>query len=90
MRPPLSKERLKYLGGGEYDLRLNTPWSDGTVRFLYTNAHFQNYPLDELLMPPPFSGANNFDHSNISTNARDEIREWCSSLNLRQQESVGE
>ena len=52
--------------------------------------HFQNYPLDELLMPPPFSGANNFDHSNISTNDRDEIREWCSSLNLRQQESVGE
>ena len=33
MRPPLAKDRLKSLGDGNYDLRLKTPWADGTVRF---------------------------------------------------------
>ena len=31
MRPPLAKDRLKPLGDGSYDLRLKTPWADGTT-----------------------------------------------------------
>ncbi len=44
--------------------------------------HFENYPLDELTMPPPFENATEFDHSNISTADREAIRNWCNSLNL--------
>ncbi len=46
---------------------------------------FQNYPLDELLMPPPFDNANTFDHGSVSTQDRNEIREWCSTLDLKRQ-----
>ena len=45
-------------------------------------SHFQNYPLDELKMPAPFLNATNFDHSDISTMDRQEIREWCKTLGL--------
>jgi len=45
-------------------------------------SHFQNYPLDELKMPAPFLNATNFDHSNIATMDRQEIREWCKTLGL--------
>jgi hypothetical protein len=40
-------------------------------------SHFQNYPLDELKMPAPFLNATNFDHSDIATADRQEIRDWC-------------
>ena len=44
--------------------------------------HFENYPLDELVMPPPFQNATDFDHSTISNEDRQAIRDWCSTLNL--------
>ena len=44
--------------------------------------HFQNYPLDELVMPPPFQNATDFDHSNISNADRQAIRDWCKTLGL--------
>lgn len=44
--------------------------------------HFENYPLDELVMPPPFQNATDFDHSNISNADRQAIRDWCRTLNL--------
>jgi hypothetical protein len=44
--------------------------------------HFENYPLDELVMPPPFQNATDFDHSSISEADRQAIRDWCSTLNL--------
>jgi hypothetical protein len=44
--------------------------------------HFQNYPLDELVMPAPFQNATDFDHSSISNADRQAIRTWCNSLNL--------
>ncbi len=33
-------------------------------------------------MPAPFLNATNFDHSNIATMDRQEIREWCKTLGL--------
>ena len=45
-------------------------------------SHFQNYPLDELKMPAPFLNATNFDHSDIATMDRQEIREWCKTLGI--------
>lgn len=44
--------------------------------------HFENFPLDELVMPPPFKNATDFDHSNISNQDREAIRNWCNSLTL--------
>lgn len=44
--------------------------------------HFQNYPLDELKMPAPFQNATQFDHTNISKEDREAIRNWCKTLNL--------
>lgn len=44
--------------------------------------HFENYPLDELKMPPPFENATEFDHSNISNADRQAIRDWCITLGL--------
>jgi hypothetical protein len=44
--------------------------------------HFENYPLDELVMPPPFQNATDFDHSTISNADRQAIRDWCNTLNL--------
>ena len=44
--------------------------------------HFQNYPLDELVMPPPFQNATEFDHSSISEEDRKAIRDWCNTLDL--------
>jgi len=44
--------------------------------------HFQNYPLDELVMPPPFENATSFDHSSISNADRQALRDWCATLNL--------
>lgn len=44
--------------------------------------HFQNYPLDELVMPAPFQNATDFDHSSISDADRQAIRDWCNTLNL--------
>ena len=44
--------------------------------------HFENYPLDELTMPPPFQNATDFDHSSISDADRKAIRDWCNTLNL--------
>lgn len=43
---------------------------------------FQNYPLDELVMPAPFQNATDFDHSNISDADRQAIRDWCNTLEL--------
>ena len=45
-------------------------------------THFQNYPLDELVMPAPFQDATNFDHSNIANADRQAIRDWCATLGL--------
>ena len=45
-------------------------------------SHFQNYSLDELVMPAPFENATNFDHSTISNADRQAIRDWCGTLNL--------
>ena len=45
-------------------------------------SHFQNYPLDELEMPAPFTNATAFDHSTISDADRQAIRDWCATLNL--------
>jgi len=45
--------------------------------------HYENYPLDELVMPPPFENATDFDHSSISNADRQAIRDWCNSLNLQ-------
>ncbi len=44
--------------------------------------HFENYPLDELVMPPPFENATDFDHSSISNADRQALRDWCQTLNL--------
>lgn len=44
--------------------------------------HFQNYPLDELVMPPPFQNATNFDHSETVNTDRQAIRDWCATLGL--------
>ncbi len=44
--------------------------------------HFENYPLDELDMPPPFENATDFDHSTISNADREAIRNWCNTLDL--------
>jgi len=44
--------------------------------------HFENYPLDELQMPPPFQDATSFDHSSISIADRQAIRDWCNTLGL--------
>lgn len=44
--------------------------------------HFQNYPLDELVMPSPFQNATDYDHSNISNSDREAIRNWCNTLDL--------
>jgi hypothetical protein len=43
---------------------------------------FQNYPLDELVMPPPFKNITEFDHSEISQVDRKAIRDWCQTLGL--------
>ncbi len=45
--------------------------------------HFQNYPLDELRMPPPFENVTDFDHRSISQADRQAIRDWCNTLNLK-------
>ena len=45
--------------------------------------HFQNYPLDELVMPPPFQNATEFDHNTISDADRQAIRDWCKTLGFR-------
>jgi len=45
--------------------------------------HFENFPLDELVMPPPFENATDFDHSTISNADRQAIRDWCNTLNLK-------
>ena len=45
-------------------------------------THFQNYPLDELVMPAPFQNATNYDHSNIANADRQAIRDWCATLEL--------
>lgn len=45
-------------------------------------THFQNYPLDELVMPPPFLDATSFDHSQITDADRQAIRDWCATLQL--------
>lgn len=44
--------------------------------------HFENYPLDELRMPPPFQNITDFDHSSISEADRQAIRDWCETLNF--------
>jgi hypothetical protein len=44
--------------------------------------HFENYPLDELTMPAPFQNATDFNHSTIANADREEIRNWCKTLNL--------
>ena len=44
--------------------------------------HFENYPLDELVMPPPFGSAHKIDNNTQSKKDREEIREWCKSLKL--------
>lgn len=44
---------------------------------------FQNYPLDELEMPPPFENTTEFDHSEISCEDRQAIRDWCETLGLK-------
>ncbi len=44
--------------------------------------HFENYPLDELKMPPPFQNATEYDHSSTSDADRKAIREWCKTLKL--------
>lgn len=44
--------------------------------------HFENYPLDELTMPPPFESASAVDHSAVSNADREAIRRWCGTLNL--------
>ena len=44
--------------------------------------HFENYPLDELVMPPPFQNWKDFDHSTIYKADREAIRNWCKTLNL--------
>jgi len=51
MRPPLAKDRLRYLGGGKYDLRLKTPWSDGTTSLRLSRLEM----MERLaaLVPPP-------------------------------------
>ena len=45
-------------------------------------SHFQNYPLDELEMPAPFTNATAFDHSTISDADRQAIRDWCATLDF--------
>ena len=44
--------------------------------------HFDNYPLDELTMPPPFQNATDFNHNSISDADRQAIIDWCNTLNL--------
>ena len=43
---------------------------------------WQNYPLDELQMPAPFTNATEFDHSSISNADRQAIRDWCATLDF--------
>jgi len=44
---------------------------------------WQNYPLDELQMPAPFTKATSFDYSSISNADRQAIRDWCATLDLK-------
>ncbi|MGB0457050.1 MAG: hypothetical protein ACPGGH_01865 [Chitinophagales bacterium] len=67
------------------------PQTTNTIQNSCTSCHrpqctelFQNYPLDELTMPPPFQNATDFDHNNISDADRQAVRDWCASLNLPQ------
>jgi hypothetical protein len=36
LRPPISNDRLKYLGNGKLSLRLKRAWSDGTTHLVFT------------------------------------------------------
>jgi len=44
--------------------------------------HFENYPLDELVMPPPFENAADFDHSSISRADRQATQKLVLNLEL--------
>ena len=65
------------------------PLFDSDIQNSCTSCHrpqcteaWQNYPLDELQMPAPFTNATAFDHSTISDADRQAIRDWCATLNL--------
>ena len=51
MRPPLAKDRLKSLGDGNYDLRLKTPWADGTTSLRLSRLEVMERLAS--LVPPP-------------------------------------
>ena len=51
MRPPLAKDRLKPLGNGSYDLRLKTPWADGTSSLRLSAMEVMERLAS--LVPPP-------------------------------------
>ena len=51
MRPPLAKDRLHRLGDGSYELRLKTPWADGTTSLRLTAMEVMERLAS--LVPPP-------------------------------------
>jgi len=51
-RGPLSEERLRDLPNGNVEVKLKTPWSDGTTHLIFTHSEF----IEKLiaLIPPPW------------------------------------
>ena len=51
LRPPLAKDRLRKMDGNEYELKLKTPWADGTTSLRLSSMEL----LERLtsLIPPP-------------------------------------
>ena len=51
LRPPLAKDRLRKVDGNEYELKLKTPWADGTTSLRLSSMEL----LERLtsLIPPP-------------------------------------
>ena len=51
LRPPLAKDRLKKVGGNDYELKLKTPWSDGTTSLRLSSMELLER-LTSLILPP--------------------------------------
>ena len=51
LRPPLAKDRLRKVGGNDYELKLKTPWADGTTSLRLSSMEVMER-LTSLIPPP--------------------------------------
>ena len=51
LRPPLAKDRLRKVGGNDYELTLKTPWADGTTSLRLSSMELMER-LTSLIPPP--------------------------------------